>query len=687
MRPLRLRLGGFTCFRDEQDIDFAGLELFAIAGPTGAGKTSLLDAMVFALYGEVPRMGAQGLSELISLGRDRAFAMLDFAIATDHYRIARRIRRQGPTVTQLERLADAGPQPVAEGVRDVDQHVQRLLGIDASTFLKAVILPQGRFADFLKSKPAVRRAMLRSLLQLEIYERMRARADQIARGAEHEATALRRRISDDFADATPARLAAVDHRLGELVIELAAAAAAADRARSSLEILERTDRLRRELAALRTRYAELQRSRPAIEDGERRIAASERALPLIAILDAVAEAEVRHASARHALTTLAPLAELALDRHRAAADELARAQASAAEQADLAIKLARLDEAAPLLARRAECERLATQAGAQHAAADRDLAAAITDRARAEELAARCRSELTELAQQLSHLDHDPGQLGRLAAALGPAADVSARCRDLARAVTTQSTLDDACAKAVAELTRAHQAMQDAAAAEAAADARHARAVTALEASRRAHVAHDLRSTLVPGAPCPVCQQPIAVAPPADAPLDLAAATRDERAADRDRQRGTSTAQDARVALELAEQAHATAVRARDRHPADLAGIARDRDASARRLFDLVGDLAGDLASDPARVPDPMTLAAAVPTLHADAHTRADERVQNEHQRTELATRLATLTSGAELAAQRAHSARSECERAARDAAAADCERAARDARIQLVSP
>ena len=57
MRPLRLELEGFTSFKERLALDFDGLDLFAITGPTGAGKSSLIDALVFALYGQVPRVG------------------------------------------------------------------------------------------------------------------------------------------------------------------------------------------------------------------------------------------------------------------------------------------------------------------------------------------------------------------------------------------------------------------------------------------------------------------------------------------------------------------------------------------------------------------------------------------------------------------------------------------------------
>ena len=57
MRPLRLQIEGFTCFKERQKLDLSRLELFAITGPNGAGKSSILDAMMLSLCGEVPRVG------------------------------------------------------------------------------------------------------------------------------------------------------------------------------------------------------------------------------------------------------------------------------------------------------------------------------------------------------------------------------------------------------------------------------------------------------------------------------------------------------------------------------------------------------------------------------------------------------------------------------------------------------
>src|SRR5262245_47998621 len=152
MRPVTLTIQGFACYRDEQVVDFEGLGLFAIAGPTGAGKSTILDGMVFALYGRVPRVGKVGATEFISLGNDRMSAILEFVDSGRRYRVARVARRRGANSAQLD--ADDGTS--VGGVRDVDVEVERLLGLGADAFLQSVVLPQGKFADFLKSKPADR---------------------------------------------------------------------------------------------------------------------------------------------------------------------------------------------------------------------------------------------------------------------------------------------------------------------------------------------------------------------------------------------------------------------------------------------------------------------------------------------------------------------------------------------------
>ena len=122
MRPLRLAIDGFTAFREHEEVDFEPLELFVITGPTGAGKTSILDAIAFSLYGEVPRLGGtKGTSDVVSLGKMLAHVEFEFSIHNKgRYRIARRLSRRPRFLlrrlaerTRVRRLCESRRRPSA----------------------------------------------------------------------------------------------------------------------------------------------------------------------------------------------------------------------------------------------------------------------------------------------------------------------------------------------------------------------------------------------------------------------------------------------------------------------------------------------------------------------------------------------------------------------------------------------
>ena len=95
MRPRRLRVKGYTAFVEEAEVDFDGLDLFAITGPTGAGKTSLLQAMTIALYGRAPKLG-DDLRQLISPLAEQARFHFEFQTHNRCYRITRVMSRNPP---------------------------------------------------------------------------------------------------------------------------------------------------------------------------------------------------------------------------------------------------------------------------------------------------------------------------------------------------------------------------------------------------------------------------------------------------------------------------------------------------------------------------------------------------------------------------------------------------------------
>jgi exonuclease SbcC len=205
VRPQKLSLEGFTSFRDRVDLDFSGLDLFAITGPTGSGKSSLIDAIVFALYGQVPRVG-DDYKQLISHGAERLSVMLEFAVGRQSYRVARAARPDRPSQQRLERITEGAAEPLADRAKEIRAEVERLLGLDYDGFTRAVVLPQGQFDAFLKGEPKERRKILVALLSLGVYERMQQLANQRSTAARAEAEFLRRQLETDFASATPEAL-------------------------------------------------------------------------------------------------------------------------------------------------------------------------------------------------------------------------------------------------------------------------------------------------------------------------------------------------------------------------------------------------------------------------------------------------------------------------------------------------
>lgn len=202
MRPRRLEIEGFTSFKERVVLDLTGLDLFAITGPTGAGKSSLIDALVFALYGQVPRVSKE-YRQLISHGAERIAVHLEFEVGGRAYRVVRTARASGGNPqTRLEAKNGKGWEPLADRAREVEEQVRAIVGLDYDAFTRSVVLPQGQFDLFLKGRPDERRKILVALLNLQVYEEMHRLANAKASDARREVEFLTRQLADDFADAT-----------------------------------------------------------------------------------------------------------------------------------------------------------------------------------------------------------------------------------------------------------------------------------------------------------------------------------------------------------------------------------------------------------------------------------------------------------------------------------------------------
>ncbi|HEY2803313.1 MAG TPA: AAA family ATPase, partial [Actinomycetota bacterium] len=204
MRPVRLEMKGFTAFRDTQTIEFEELDLFAISGPTGSGKTSILDAITYALYGWIERVGRQA-SLFVSQGQPRLSVKLEFLVDGDRYLITRATPANGQTKILLERWNGEEWQQAGEGadrVNAVNAMVQDVLGLDYDSFTRTVLLPQGKFAQFLSGDAKERRDILTELLGLGVFERLAKRAGDLKRSAEAEVRAKETVLESEYAGIT-----------------------------------------------------------------------------------------------------------------------------------------------------------------------------------------------------------------------------------------------------------------------------------------------------------------------------------------------------------------------------------------------------------------------------------------------------------------------------------------------------
>ncbi|MEZ5126634.1 MAG: SMC family ATPase [Thermoleophilia bacterium] len=337
MRPLALSMQAFGPYKTTETIDFAelgGNKLFLIHGETGAGKTSILDAIVFALYGDTSG-GERQASQMRCESAAPALpteVVFDFALGARTFRIVRRPKQEnaaqrGSGMVQKQAYAamwettdaESGSEGdlLASKITEVAEQVHDRLGFSSDQFRQVVVLPQGKFRDLLAAGSDKREEIMRQLFRTEecaeLERRLQERAREVVRQREELLSERRIRLStveaeddESLAALTKQALQRVeDAKRASLAADNAAAEAAKalSEARSADEAATAARKAEEELGRLTGRKAALD----ALREKAAWARKAEKVAPFVGAADEAAEAlklaEVERAEAQEALKT------------------------------------------------------------------------------------------------------------------------------------------------------------------------------------------------------------------------------------------------------------------------------------------------------------------------------------------------------------------------------------------------
>lgn len=458
MRPTRLDLEGFASFRQPTTVDFTEADLFVLSGPTGSGKTSIIDAITFCLYGTVARYNDRRLVEpIISKGRNEARVSLQFTVGDVGYTAVRVVRRtkSGASTKEarLEKWRDKDPADafaIAGTADEVSTTVHELLGLGYEHFTRTVVLPQGAFQRFLHGSQKERSDLLNELLAVGVFDTVASAARTRASSLDLQIAQLQTRLDGDLTDATPEQVAAA-------AADLARLATAIDRidvARPGLDaILTRGRELAQRNDDVRTQLAVVQEiTKPAgLDDLVTR--ADERAVAVTTATSALATTEQQRDEADAAVDDL-PSTDAIVAQQRHLTELVTASQAVDQVETDVA---AATTEATQTTAAAATAEQELEQAMATVEAARRgDLVAALATGLHAGDDCPVCARPLD------TEIDVDGSQLVHAQQQLGVARTAAERARVAASSGASQvASAKAAQTAAVSRHTQLRQALED----------------------------------------------------------------------------------------------------------------------------------------------------------------------------------------------------------------------------------
>ena len=473
MKILHVRFKNLNSLVGEWCIDlthpaFVSDGIFSITGPTGAGKTTILDAVCLALYGRTPRLGkiTKNSNEIMSRQTGECFAEVIFETPSGRYRChwsQHRARRKpdGELQAPKHEIANADSGELFEsGIKGVAEQIETATGMDFDQFTRSMLLAQGGFAVFLQAAPDDRAPILEQITGTEIYSRISIRVHERLR-EQKEALKLLQAEMAGIAVLTPEQEQALGQTLAARQQEEAALTTRTAETEKALAWLALIDGLNRELAELAVEADRLQRDIEAFKTDREQLSLALSAATLdgaYATLAATRKQQVEDTTA------------LQREEHALGGLEVSgKAHAGKLREAEIRTRQAKeaLREAAPRLQQlRALDQRLA------------DLASAVTEEttACAKEAAAitahrQARSELlqqrTETQRQWAQADsylkahaRDAWLISGLAGVEAHVNDLLARQHEIAQQESALQALTTAASRAATALAESHKRVE-----------------------------------------------------------------------------------------------------------------------------------------------------------------------------------------------------------------------------------
>ncbi|MBX0290645.1 AAA family ATPase [Hymenobacter sp. HSC-4F20] len=296
MKILRVRFYNLNSLRGEHAVDFSQTPLsdaglFAITGPTGAGKTTILDAITLALYGQVPRHETSGPEHVMSHGTGESWAEVEFEVNGQQYRTKwgqHRARKRPEAPLQDPKMELSERKIAADGTETwsfletyksrVPGRIAELSGLEYKQFLRSVLLAQGDFTRFLKAPAGERAQLLEKITDTRKYSDISRAAFEQAKQENQQVEQLRAGLAG-VALLSPEEVALLEEEVRQLTTQLTAATAAQEQLREARQWHLRLQELRQRQQATQQRQQQLATQAATLAPLRQRLSLHEQAAP------------------------------------------------------------------------------------------------------------------------------------------------------------------------------------------------------------------------------------------------------------------------------------------------------------------------------------------------------------------------------------------------------------------------